>query len=141
MKGYSDGENLHVTFEREESTQLVFLLMIAKRRIMDLLEKEDNEKFREKLKKVLKETEEFMDKLSLIAHKFKDEASVMITEKIDKLYHSKKMPQKLWKAWLDLCLMLDGMELDERDRQLIDSQIEEILSLTYNLEEEFSNGR
>jgi len=138
MKGYSDGENLHVTFEREESTQLVFLLMIAKQRIMDLLEKEDNEKLREKLKKALKETEEFMDKLSLIAHKFKDEGSVMITEKIDKLYRSKKMSQKLWKAWLDLCLTLDGIELDEKDRQLIDSHLEEILSLTYDFKEESS---
>jgi len=49
MKGYSDGVNLHVTFEKEESTQLVFLLMIAKQRIIDLLKKEDNEKLRKKL--------------------------------------------------------------------------------------------
>jgi len=75
MKGYSDGENLHVIFEKEESTQLVFLLMIARQRITNLLEKEDNEKLRKKLKEALKETEEFMDKLSLIAHKFKEEAS------------------------------------------------------------------
>ena len=71
MKGYSDGENLHVIFEREESTQLVFLLMIARQRITDLLEKESNKKLREKLKEALKETEEFMDKLSLVAHNFK----------------------------------------------------------------------
>jgi len=73
MKGYSDGVNLHVTFEKEETTQLVFLLMIAKQRIIDLLKKEDNEKLREKLSEALKETEEFMDKLSLIAHNFKEE--------------------------------------------------------------------
>ena len=75
MKGYSDGVNLHVTFEKEETTQLVFLLMIAKQRIIDLLKKEDNEKLREKLSEALKETEEFMDKLSLVAHNFKEEAS------------------------------------------------------------------
>jgi len=75
MKGYSDGENLHVIFEREESAQLVFLLMIARQRITDLLEKEDNEKLRKKLKEALKETEEFMDKLSLVAHNFKEEVS------------------------------------------------------------------
>jgi len=60
----------------------------------------------------------------------------MITEKIDKLYRSKKMPTKLWKAWLDLCLTLDGIELDEKDRQLIDLHMEEILSLTYDFKEE-----
>ena len=75
MKGYSDGVNLHVTFEKEETTQLVFLLMIAKQRIIDLLRKEGNEKLREKFRKALKETEEFMDKLSLVAHNFKEEAS------------------------------------------------------------------
>ena len=75
MKGYSDGVNLHVTFEKEETTQLVFLLMIAKQRIIDLLKKEDNKKLKEKFRKALKETEEFMDKLSLIAHNFKEEAS------------------------------------------------------------------
>ena len=62
----------------------------------------------------------------------------MITEKIDKLYRSKKISSKLWKAWLDLCLILDGIELDEKDRQLIDSHIEEILSLTYDFKEEAS---
>ena len=60
MKGYSDGVNLHVTFEKEEISQLVFLLIIAKQRIIDLLKKEDNEK----LSEALKETEEFMDKLN-----------------------------------------------------------------------------
>jgi len=75
MKGYSDGVNLHVTFEKEETTQLVFLLMIAKQRIIDLLRKEDNEKLREKLSEALKETDEFMDKLSLVAHNFKEEVS------------------------------------------------------------------
>ena len=71
MKGYSDGINLYVTFEKEESTQLVFLLMIAKQRIIDLLKKENNKKLREKLKEALKETEEFMNKLSLVAHNWK----------------------------------------------------------------------
>ena len=56
----------------------------------------------------------------------------MITKKIDNLYRSKKMSKELWRAWLDLCLILDGMEIDEKDRQLIDLYIEEILSLTYD---------
>ena len=71
MKGYSDGENLYMVFEKEESTQLVFLLMIAKQGIIDMLKKENNEKLRKKLKEALKETEEFMDKLSLVAHDWK----------------------------------------------------------------------
>ena len=45
------------------------------------------------------------------------------------------MSKKLWRAWLDLCLTLDGMEIDEKDRQLIDLHIEEILSLTYDFKE------
>ena len=71
MKGYSDGVNLHVTFEKEETTQLVFLLMIAKQRIIDLLRKEDNKKLKEKLRKALKETDEFMNKLSMVAHNWR----------------------------------------------------------------------
>jgi len=56
----------------------------------------------------------------------------MITEKIDKLYCSNKISRKLWEAWLDLCLILDGMELNEKDMQLIEEHLEEILNLTYN---------
>jgi len=131
MKGYSDGENLHVIFEKEESTQLVFLLMIAKQRILDLIKKTENKKLREKLKEALKETEEFMDKLSLVAHNFENS----ITERIDRLYRSRRISAKLREAWLDLCLRLDGMDLDERDKELIVSSISKILSLAYNLEE------
>ena len=49
------------------------------------------------------------------------------------------MSKKLWKMWLDLCLTLDGMELDEKDRQLIDSILEEILNLTYKIKEALKN--
>ena len=51
------------------------------------------------------------------------------------------MSKELWRAWLDLCLILDGMEIDEEDRQLIDLHIEEILSLTYDFKEIKSERR
>ena len=40
---------------------------------------------------------------------------------------------------MDLCLTLDGTELDEKDRQLIDSILEEILNLTYKIKEALKN--
>ncbi|RLE52625.1 MAG: hypothetical protein DRJ30_07670 [Candidatus Methanomethylicota archaeon] len=60
----------------------------------------------------------------------------MITEKIDKLYRSNKISRKLWEAWLGLCLILDGVELSEKDMQMIEEHLEEILNLTYNIKED-----
>jgi len=67
MKGYSDGENLHVTFEREETVQLVFLLCFGKQKLIEMLKEKNNET----IKKAIHEAEEFINKLEVISHNWR----------------------------------------------------------------------
>ncbi|RLE67048.1 MAG: hypothetical protein DRJ38_00310 [Thermoprotei archaeon] len=60
MRGYSDGRNLHVTFEGEESLQLVLLLGIALR----ALRQQGNQA-------ALREAQNFYEKLERITFRWR----------------------------------------------------------------------
>ena len=67
MKGYSDGKNLHITFEGEESLQFVILLGEGIRAV-----KKWNLKNKELQEKINREVDEFWYKVAVITHRYKE---------------------------------------------------------------------